>query len=185
MHYFFHFTTAEVKTHFGRHCLRVRDGLTGRGGIRTHGGFPHARFRVECLKPDSATLPWKEKKTPNVQRPTLNVQRKPSFDIVIVFWAFGILHWLFASDFDIRIGNFVITSKLWPGQVKDAPGEGRSPAEKCYNFMLAMPVPGAACCMSNRTATLLLVVDWYSQVVSPAVHHYSHIIRNLNPPLPP
>src|SRR5438045_8006796 len=29
----------------------------GRGGIRTHGGFPHARFRVECLKPDSATLP--------------------------------------------------------------------------------------------------------------------------------
>ena len=30
---------------------------SGRGGIRTHGGFPHARFRVECLKPDSATLP--------------------------------------------------------------------------------------------------------------------------------
>jgi hypothetical protein len=30
----------------------------GRGGIRTHGGFlAHARFRVECLKPDSATLP--------------------------------------------------------------------------------------------------------------------------------
>src|SRR5436305_2315257 len=29
----------------------------GRGGIRTHGGLPHARFRVECLKPDSATLP--------------------------------------------------------------------------------------------------------------------------------
>ena len=37
----------------------------GRGGIRTHGGFPHARFRVECLKPDSATLPCGEKKTPN------------------------------------------------------------------------------------------------------------------------
>ena len=32
----------------------------GRGGIRTHGGFPHARFRVECLKPDSATLPGRE-----------------------------------------------------------------------------------------------------------------------------
>jgi hypothetical protein len=30
----------------------------GRGGIRTHGGLPHARFRVECLKPDSATLPF-------------------------------------------------------------------------------------------------------------------------------
>src|SRR5467141_253453 len=34
----------------------IRD-YGGRGGIRTHGGFPHARFRVECLKPDSATLP--------------------------------------------------------------------------------------------------------------------------------
>ena len=30
----------------------------GRGGIRTHGRFlADARFRVECLKPDSATLP--------------------------------------------------------------------------------------------------------------------------------
>src|SRR5215471_13823397 len=39
----------------------TRDGVVknygGRGGIRTHGGLPHARFRVECLKPDSATLP--------------------------------------------------------------------------------------------------------------------------------
>jgi hypothetical protein len=32
-------------------------GPGGRSGIRTHGGLPHARFRVECLKPDSATLP--------------------------------------------------------------------------------------------------------------------------------
>src|SRR5437867_7988658 len=46
----------------------------GRGGIRTHGGFPHARFRVECLKPDSATLPPKQKKrrTRNVQHTTSN-----------------------------------------------------------------------------------------------------------------
>src|SRR5438067_523121 len=34
--------------------------IGGRGGIRTHGGLPHARFRVECLKPDSATLPAAE-----------------------------------------------------------------------------------------------------------------------------
>ena len=34
----------------------------GRGGIRTHGGLPHARFRVECLKPDSATLPCRNMK---------------------------------------------------------------------------------------------------------------------------
>jgi hypothetical protein len=51
--------------------------LGGRGGIRTHGGLPHARFRVECLKPDSATLPVnREKLTPNVQRRTPNVQWK-------------------------------------------------------------------------------------------------------------
>ena len=30
----------------------------GRGGIRTHGELPHVRFRVECLKPGSATLPF-------------------------------------------------------------------------------------------------------------------------------
>ena len=46
----------------------------GRGGIRTHGGLPHARFRVECLKPDSATLPpaRKQRRTLNVQHPTSN-----------------------------------------------------------------------------------------------------------------
>src|SRR6266403_5812800 len=39
--------------------LSVRENQNGgRGGIRTHGGLPHARFRVECLKPDSATLPF-------------------------------------------------------------------------------------------------------------------------------
>src|SRR5207253_6447668 len=48
--------------------------VNGRGGIRTHGGFPHARFRVECLKPDSATLPQngRKRRTLNVQHPTLN-----------------------------------------------------------------------------------------------------------------
>ena len=41
-----------------RRKQRNYDGKSGgRGGIRTHGGSPHARFRVECLKPDSATLP--------------------------------------------------------------------------------------------------------------------------------
>src|SRR5882762_6296717 len=32
-------------------------------------------------------------------------------------------------------------------------------------------------------ATLLLVVDWDSQLVSAAVHEYSQLIRNLNPPI--
>src|SRR5215475_6214552 len=58
----------------------------GRGGIRTHGGFPHARFRVECLKPDSATLPRQKQNVEpayakgfgvaSVQPPTSNVRRK-------------------------------------------------------------------------------------------------------------
>ncbi len=42
-----------------------------------------------------------------------------------------------------------------------------------------------ASCMSTRTATLLLVVDRYSQVLGAAVHQYSQLIRNLNPLLPP
>src|SRR5207247_10864260 len=55
-------------------CLAWCHKFNGRGGIRTHGGFPHARFRVECLKPDSATLPSKQKKrrTRNVQHTTSN-----------------------------------------------------------------------------------------------------------------
>ena len=40
-----------------------------------------------------------------------------------------------------------------------------------------------ASCMSTRTATLLLVVDRYSQVLGAAVHQYSQLIRNLNPSL--
>src|SRR4029077_13150271 len=65
-----------------RWSLRARRN-GGRGGIRTHGGFPHARFRVECLKPDSATLPLR-KRTSNPPTPkasawqTLNVQHQTS-----------------------------------------------------------------------------------------------------------
>jgi len=32
-------------------------------------------------------------------------------------------------------------------------------SEKCYNFQLAMAIGLTAYCVSNRTATLLLVVD--------------------------
>jgi hypothetical protein len=45
----------------------VRSLGRGRGGIRTHGPVVRdARFRVECLKPDSATLPkgWRKRPTP-------------------------------------------------------------------------------------------------------------------------
>ena len=58
-------------------------------------------------------------------------------------------------------------------------------SEKCYNFTLAQIILVTAYCVSARTVTLLLVVDWNSQVVSAAVHDYSHAIQNLNPPSPP
>ena len=50
-------------------------------------------------------------------------------------------------------------------------------AKKCYNFRLATPTRRTASCVSTRTATLLLVVDRYSQVPGAAVHHYSQLIR--------
>jgi hypothetical protein len=58
-------------------------------------------------------------------------------------------------------------------------------SEKCYNFTLAQVILVTAYCVSARTVTLLLVVDWSSQVVSGAVHEYSHPIQNLNPSSPP
>src|SRR5947208_3378182 len=39
---------------------------------------------------------------------------------------------------------------------------------------------GCILCFCWR-ATLLLVVDWNSQVISAAVHEYSHVTRNFNP----
>jgi triphosphoribosyl-dephospho-CoA synthetase len=62
---------------------------------------------------------------------------------------------------------------------------GRIGTEKCYNFRLAMTFLGAAYCMSQGQPTLLLVVHQDSQVVCSAVHKYSHIIENFNPPSSP
>ena len=44
--------------------------------------------------------------------------------------------------------------------------------KKCYNFRLATGHARTASCVCARTATLLLVVDWYSQVLGAAVHQY-------------
>ena len=65
------------------------------------------------------------------------------------------------------------------------PQSGTEEAKKCYNFKLARPARRTASCISTRTATLLLVVDWYSQVLGAAVYEYAQLIRNLNPPLRP
>src|SRR6266498_1875659 len=77
----------------------------GRGGIRIHGGFPLARFRVECLKPDSATLPRSEKK-----RSTFNAQRSTSNEkLVLISWSFLRI----SSSFRISIFGFRILLAGW------------------------------------------------------------------------
>ena len=58
-------------------------------------------------------------------------------------------------------------------------------AKKCYNFRLAMAGKLTASCISTRTATLLLVVDRYSQVLGAAVHQYCQLIRTSTLLLPP
>src|SRR5882724_3616764 len=133
--------------------------IGGRGGIRTHGGFPHARFRVECLKPDSATLPLRKK-----ERRTSSVQRKYHADDPVCGMA------------GPRVAGS-LASRASLGRRSFRPHE----AKKCNNFTLAMSGKFAASCMSTRTATLLLVVDRYSQVLGAAVHHYSQLIRKPQP----
>ncbi len=119
--------------------LSVRENQNGgRGGIRTHGGLPHARFRVECLKPDSATLPF----FANRRFPALI----------------------------INCTGVIVNSGL-----------RKTGIQKCYNFRLASGAFGTAYCVSAGQRPLLLVVDSISQVISTAVHDYSHLIHNLNP----
>jgi hypothetical protein len=126
----------------------------GRGGIRTHGEFPHARFRVECLKPDSATLPIARYCRSYFRM--RNCQTAP--------W---------------RLQRQGITRRRRSIEANRPPG-----GKKCYNFTLAMPSREAAYCMSQGQPTLLLVVHQDSQVVCAAVHKYSHLIENLNPSPP-
>src|SRR5215510_8494688 len=64
---------------------------------------------------------------------------------------------------------------------KSGPAVIRLRGKKCYNFRLAKRAQRTASCVSTRTATLLLVVDGYSQLLGAAVHQYSQLIRNLNP----
>ena len=136
----------------------------GRGGIRTHGGFPHARFRVECLKPDSATLPLRKK-----ERRTVNVQHRAS-----------------NASITQTIRSAGMAGPRVAGSLASRDGLGRrsfglSRGKKCYNFTLAMSAKVTASCVSTRTATLLLVVDRYSQVLGAAVHQYSQLIPKPQP----
>src|SRR6266849_1154909 len=143
----------------------------GRGGIRTHGGFPHARFRVECLKPDSATLPQWQEKTSNAQRRTSNLEcnfvrhGRSALDVSSV-------RRNTTSVFSTTIGGCVGRHALCASLAKNV-----------TIFNLPCPWPGLhiVCPTGQPRYYLLFVVDWYSQVVGAAVHQYSHLIRNFNP----
>src|SRR5256885_16261770 len=153
------------------HSLLIYKG-NGRGGIRTHGGFPHARFRVECLKPDSATLPQERRKTANVQRSTSNVECNLSSRLYVQRSALDVerLHPLNPAAPPSNAARFQASECMNPQSATDE-------AKKCYNFKLARADRSTASCISTRTATLLLVVDCYSQVLGAAVYEYAQLIR--------
>ena len=151
----------------------------GRGGIRTHGGFPHARFRVECLKPDSATLPIDRRKrragfgAASVERATSNVACKCGTD----------------NHVAVRVWSSAFRRRMWRAlnkgrvnvELRTTQAVCASRGEKCYNLRLAKAAVRTASCISTRTATLLLVVDGYSQVLGAAVHQYCQLIRKPQP----
>src|SRR5438132_11034396 len=168
----------------------------GRGGIRTHGGFPHARFRVECLKPDSATLPIARYcacyfSTRNCRPLSLQRLSMDSSVSVMRWTATNVQIWVrdelaCAREFDLASPGWLLRNRRTSygcfGEGGSWVGRDASGGKKCYNFRLATPSLRAAYCMSQGQPTLLLVVHKDSQVVCAAVHKYSHLIQNFNPP---
>ena len=123
-------------------------------------GYPTLDFESSALnRTQPPFLEAKKRRTPNVEQPRLNATAVPSVE----------------GDADGVSAEFGAKRQLFR----------RTAPQKCYNFKLAMPARCTASCVSTRTATLLLVVDSYSQVLSAAVHEYAQLIRNLNPPLRP
>src|SRR6266480_7436695 len=90
-----------------------------------------------------------------------------------------------AREFDLASPGVTVaepTNILWMLWRGGWVGRDASGGKKCYNFRLATPSLRAAYCMSQGQPTLLLVVHQDSQVVCAAVHKYSHLIQNFNPP---
>src|SRR5947207_13259554 len=107
---------------------------------------------------------------PNVERPTSNIECNSLRD-----WAFSVGRYGCSIQPIARLAPDPIDRQ------DSLPHEGK----KCYNFGLAMSGKVTASCMSTRTATLLLVVDRYSQVLGAAVHQYCQLIRTSTLLLPP
>src|SRR5438105_9241088 len=91
-----------------------------------------------------------------------------------------------AREFDLASPGWLLRNRRTSygcfGEGGSWVGRDASGGKKCYNFRLATPSLRAAYCMSQGQPTLLLVVHQDSQVVCAAVHKYSHLIQNFNPP---
>ena len=143
-------------------------------------GFPTLDFESSALNRTQPPFPdGTKRRTPNVQHPTSNANAAVKMSRGQFF-----LRRLRMSYRRQRAARVSIRgeSKFF---LCLADMIVRLTGQKCYNFRLAMPSPRAAYCMSQGQPTLLLVVHYDSQVVCAAVHNYSHLIENLNPPLPP
>ena len=112
----------------------------GRGGIRTHGRFlADARFRVECLKPDSATLPFcKIDNSVDVRRRYYETRAS---DCKLALQSCG--------DFGEKAPVFGLRSHLTRKAWK---------AKKCYKFWLAFgPFCTASCISAGRKLPYLVI----------------------------
>ncbi len=145
--------------------------IGGRGGIRTHGGFPHARFRVECLKPDSATLPLGEKKTPNAERPTSNIECNCHRDS-----AFSVGHWTFSVVFTHRM--------VCPTRLADRIF-GLTRQKNVTIFCLPrLPRVLHLVCPHGQPRYYLLLTGIH-RFLAPLFTSIPNLFENLNPPIPP
>ena len=116
-------------------------------------GFPTLDFESSALNRTQPPFLWgkRKRRTPKVQHSTSNAT-------VLAL----------SVQRSTRLAP-LLSAPICAGKAA-APPAPAILAKKCYNFLLAMPCRSTASCVSTRTATLLLVVDWYSQVVSAAVH---------------
>src|SRR4030095_4042703 len=140
-------------------------------------GFPTLDFESSALNRTQPPFLSEQKK---VEPCTSNIQRRTQ--ISCANWRFGVKRW--ASAF-ICLVILLCEERGCSTKAPNATWQGAYCSKKCYNFRLAKAPLGAAYCMSQGQPTLLLVVHYDSQVVCAAVHQYSHLIQNFNPPSPP
>ena len=153
----------------------------GRGGIRTHGGLPHARFRVECLKPDSATLPCGRRK-----------RRSPPALEASAWQASNVEHPISNATI-FQIGCWALdVERLYSGKPTGPSGSALADRIVCLTTQKNVTIKGLP-----RLLILLHLVCPHGQpryyLLLTAVHRFlaplftsiPSLFENLNPPLPP